>query len=199
MRVGNWIAFALLGAGAAFAQTQPLMQSQPQGMQQSQATQPPLVVQQSQAMQASTSPGKASAPAQDRIYRCGNAYTNTITEAQAKDCKLISGSNVTVVPAPRVAQKSGVVASSSQPRVDAAEQRAKDANARQILEGELRKAQARQTDLLQEYNNGEPEKQGPEFRNNQKYLDRIAELKAAIDRNASDIAGIQRELSNRAP
>lgn len=28
--------------------------------------------------------------AQERIYRCGNEYTNTVTEAQAKTCKLIS-------------------------------------------------------------------------------------------------------------
>ena len=35
---------------------------------------------------------------------------------------------------------------------------------------------------------------GPEHRNYQKYLDRVAELKAAIARNESDIAGIRREL-----
>jgi hypothetical protein len=36
---------------------------------------------------------------------------------------------------------------------------------------------------------------GPEHRNHQKYLDRIADLKASIDRNQSDIAGIQREIA----
>jgi len=49
--------------------------------------------------------------------------------------------------------------------------------------------------LLKEYNNGEPEKLGPEHRNHQKYLDRVAELKASIARNDSDIDGIRRELS----
>ena len=39
-----------------------------------------------------------------------------------------------------------------------------------------------------------PDKLGPETRNHQKYLDRVAELKAAIARNESDIAGIKREL-----
>jgi hypothetical protein len=63
-----------------------------------------------------------------------------------------------------------------------------------ILESELKKAEARQAELLKEYNNGEPEKLGPEHRNNQKYVDRIAELKANISRNESDIAGIRREL-----
>jgi hypothetical protein len=62
------------------------------------------------------------------------------------------------------------------------------------LESELKKAEARQAELLKEYNNGEPEKLGPEARNHQKYQDRIAELKASIARNESDIAGIRREL-----
>ena len=37
----------------------------------------------------------ASSFAQSRIYRCGNEYTNTVTEAQAKGCKLVEGGNVT--------------------------------------------------------------------------------------------------------
>lgn len=131
--------------------------------------------------------------AQERIYRCGNEYTNTVSEAQAKNCKLISGGNVTVVQAQKPGTK---VASASPtgPRVDSPDQRAKDSDARLILEAELKKAEARQIELVKEYNNGEPEKLGPETRNHQKYLDRVAELKAAIARNESDIAGIRREL-----
>lgn len=138
--------------------------------------------------------------AQERIYRCGNEYTNTVTEAQAHNCKLVSGGNVTVVQAHRPA--SGAKASSTSPagapRVDSADQRAKDSDTRLILESELKKAEARQAELLKEYNNGEPEKLGPEHRNQQKYLDRIAELKAAIARNESDIAGIRREMGRAA-
>lgn len=131
--------------------------------------------------------------AQERIYRCGNEYTNTVSEAQAKNCKLISGGNVTVVQAQKPGTK---VASASPtgPRVDSPDQRAKDSDARLILEAELKKAEAKQIELVKEYNNGEPEKLGPETRNHQKYLDRVAELKAAIARNESDIAGIRREL-----
>ena len=47
----------------------------------------------------------ANAQAQERIYRCGNAYTNTVTEAQAKNCKLVEGANVTVVQGTRPAQQ----------------------------------------------------------------------------------------------
>jgi len=58
----------------------------------------------------------------------------------------------------------------------------------------LVKAESRREELLREYNNGEPERLGPETRNYQKYLDRVANLKADIDRVESDIAGIRREI-----
>jgi len=141
-----------------------------------------------------------SATAQDRIWRCGNSYTNTVTDEQARHCKLVSGGNVTVVQAirPNAGNANNSVRLASAPtssqRMDSAEQRAKDNDARMILESELKKAESLQEQLLKEYNNGEPEKLGPETRNYQKYLDRVAELKANISRNEADIAGIRREL-----
>lgn len=141
----------------------------------------------------------ANSFAQQRIYRCGNEYTNTVPNAQTRGCKLMEGGNVTVVQgAARPAAASAPARSSAAPsggqRVDAGEQRSRDSDARQILEAELKKAEARQLELLKEYNNGEPDKIGGEARNHQKYLDRIAELKASLARNESDIAGIRREL-----
>jgi len=68
-----------------------------------------------------------------------------------------------------------------------------------VLESELKKAQDRQAQLLKEFNNGEPEKQGSESKNYQKYLDRVAEMKAEIARNQSDIDGIQREIGRLPP
>lgn len=136
----------------------------------------------------------ANAHAQGRIYRCGNEYTNTISEAQRGSCKLLDGGNVTVVQTPRLAPVRVASAAQAGSRIDTAEQRSRDADARLILESELRKAELRREELLKEYNNGEPEKLGPETRNHQKYLDRVAELKANIERNSSDIAGIRREL-----
>jgi hypothetical protein len=139
------------------------------------------------------------AQGQTRIFRCGNTYTNDAAEAKSKNCKLVESGFVTVVEGTRVqavsSQKVATAApSSAGNRVDSADQKARDADARQILESELKKAEARQAELVREFNNGEPEKQGPEARNHQKYLDRIAELKANIARNESDIAGIKREL-----
>lgn len=137
--------------------------------------------------------GANSAQAQDRIYRCGNEYTNTVSEAQAKTCKLISSASVTVVPAIKPGPATRL-ASAGQ-RSDALDQRAKDSDARMILEAELRKAELRQEDLLKEYNRGEPEKTPQDLREPRKYQERVAELKASISRNESDIAGIRRELT----
>jgi hypothetical protein len=58
----------------------------------------------------------------------------------------------------------------------------------------LKKAEAKQAELLKEYNNGEPDKSALDIKNPQRYVDRVAELKANIARNDSDIAGIKREL-----
>ncbi|MDO8770211.1 MAG: hypothetical protein Q7K57_16220 [Burkholderiaceae bacterium] len=134
---------------------------------------------------------------QERIYRCGNEYTNTVPNAQTRGCKLMEGGNVTVVQGARPTASTSArpaAGSSAGQRVDAGDQKSRDSDARRILESELKKAEARQVELLKEYNNGEPEKIGGEARNYQKYLDRVIELKASLARNESDIAGIRREL-----
>ena len=148
----------------------------------------------------------AQSQAAGRIYRCGNSYTNNAAEAQSKGCKLVEGGYITVVEGTRVQTPSAAAngnapvrlasanPSSAGTRVVSAEQKARDSDARQILESELKKAEVRHAELLKEYNNGEPDKQGAEGRNYQKYLDRVAELKASITRNENDIAGIRREL-----
>jgi hypothetical protein len=145
----------------------------------------------------------APAFAQERVWRCGNEYTNNAADAQRRGCKIMEGGNVTVVqgaaraagvPSAGAGGGAGAKAPPGSPRVESADQRARDGEARSVLQTELRKAEARQAELLKEYNNGEPEKQGSESRNYQKYLDRVAEMKAEIARNESDIAGIRREI-----
>ncbi|WP_432730675.1 hypothetical protein [Variovorax sp. W6] len=142
--------------------------------------------------------------AQERVWRCGNEYTNNATVAQQKGCKIMEGGNVTVVQGTRASGGGSASSSSSgssaarspagSPRIEGVDQRARDGEARSVLEAELKKAEARQAELQKEYNNGEPEKQGSEGRNYQKYLDRVAEMKAELARNESDIAGIRREI-----
>ena len=75
------------------------------------------------------------------------------------------------------------------------EQRARDSDSRLILESELKRAESRMADLQKEYNNGEPEKQGIEGRNYQRYLDRVNELKESLARTQSDVSGLKREIS----
>ena len=79
-------------------------------------------------------------------------------------------------------------------RVSPSEQRARDSDARRILEGELKREEQQLAALQKEYGNGEPERRGDE-RNYQKYLDRVAEMKAGIARKEADIAAIKRELA----
>jgi hypothetical protein len=80
-------------------------------------------------------------------------------------------------------------------RVDVADQKFRDAEARKILEAELKKAELRQLELGREYKLGQPEKRSDEDRNPQKYQDRVAELKASLARGESDLQGIRRELA----
>ena len=141
--------------------------------------------------------------AQTAIYRCGNEYTNNPGDVKARGCRLVEGTNLTVIEGARP-QRNGSASGKpgdagatppGAPKVDNAEQRARDADARAILMGELRKAEARLAEARLEYSNGEPEKQGNEFRNHQRYLDRVAELKARLDRAEGDVAAIKRELT----
>jgi hypothetical protein len=141
-----------------------------------------------------------------QIYRCagvgGSApeYINNVKDAQARNCKLVSGGNVTVVqgtPVPKAPARVATSPASGSPRAadSSPDQRARDSDSRIILESELRKSEAKLAELQKEYNNGEPEKQGIEGRNYQRYLDRVNALKESIARSQSDIAGLKREIS----
>lgn len=142
------------------------------------------------------------------IFRCPSAggitaYTNHASEAARMGCTPMTGGNITVVqtrPAASAPQAPGgtrVAAASpaASSRIDTPEQRARDSDARSILESELKKAEAKLADLKKEYNSGEPEKLGSEQRNQQKYLERTAEIKANIARVEGDIDGIKKEIT----
>lgn len=149
----------------------------------------------------------ASGPAMAQaIYRCAGAngaapeYINNAKDAQTRGCKVMQGGNVTVVQSSPVAKAPVRVAAASPaggaPRTDgSADQKARDSDSRSILESELKKAEAKLAEQQKEFNNGQPEKQGIESKNYQRYLDRVAEMKDSIARNESDIAGLKRELS----
>ena len=160
------------------------------------------------------------------VYRCPGPpvlYTDAITpeEARERNCRGIDGAPLTVVqtprrPGPGTAQPSGTAPASGvgmpsstaapgaataprpDTRIDPAVQRARDADARRILETELRREEERLELLKREFNNGEPERRGEE-RNFALYQQRVAEMRAAIGRKEADIAAIRRELGKLAP
>jgi hypothetical protein len=140
-----------------------------------------------------------AAQADDKpVYKCpGNLYTDAMTprEAQDKGCKTLDGAPVTVIQStpPRNPGASGGRPSGGE-RVGADDQKARDADARRILEVELKQAEETLSGLQKEYNGGQPERKGDE-RNFQKYQDRVNELKASITRKESDVASLKRELS----
>jgi len=134
------------------------------------------------------------------VYRCPGPpvlYTDSLNpqEAKERNCRTVEGAPVTVMqmakPRPVAAPAPGP--RGSEARVDREEQRSRDSDARRILEGELRTEEQRLAELQKEFNNGEPERRGDE-RNYQKYLDRVASMKAAIERKEADVAAIRREL-----
>ena len=131
-------------------------------------------------------------------YKCpGNNYSNTISAKEAKDkgCTTLDNAPVTVIQS--VKSRPGTAASpASGARVDPADQRARDNDARRILEAELKREEDRLVNMKVEYNDGQPERQGNE-RNYQKYTDRVAEMKAAIARKESDLAALRREIAKQ--
>ena len=142
---------------------------------------------------------QASASEGSVTYRCpGNDYKNTISakEAEKLGCKKLEGVPISVIQTskPRVAAPAG----SATARVDPAAQRARDSDARRILEQELRTEEDRLAALKKEFNNGQPERQGDE-KNYQTYVDRVAQMSAAIARKEGDIAAIKREIQKLPP
>jgi hypothetical protein len=95
---------------------------------------------------------------------------------------------------PRAAAQAAT-APSDFPRVDTSEQRARDADRRQILQEELNGELGKLADMKREYNNGEPERRGDE-RNYAKYQERVANLKDSISRSEKNVEALRREISN---
>jgi predicted lipid-binding transport protein (Tim44 family) len=146
---------------------------------------------------------QVTAWSQERIYRCGNEYTNSAAMAKQRNCQVVDGGHVTVVhtggvqggvakTSPSEAKSS---ASSRGVQVDAGQQKTRDNDARAILQAELQKAQDKLQALKQEFNDGNPNKSALELRNPQVFNERLEALKAQIARQETDVAGIQRELS----
>lgn len=147
--------------------------------------------------------GSASAQDPKPVYRCPGPpvlYTDALSAQEAKDkgCRTIEGAPITIMQAPPRARPPAA-GSASAPRsgdtkVDPASQRARDTDARRILADELRAEEERLATMKAEFNNGEPERRGDE-RNFAKYQERVAEMRAAIQRKEADIGALRREIA----
>ena len=136
------------------------------------------------------------------VYRCPGPpvlYTSEISDKEAKErgCRTIENAPITVVSPPKRApvQAAGNGAPRGEgTKVDGKDQRARDSDARAILEAELKREEEALAALQKEFNSGEPDRQGGE-RNYARYQERVEEMKSAIARKQADVAALRRELS----
>lgn len=140
-----------------------------------------------------------AAQAFDVTYKCpGHVYSNTMSAKEAKDkgCTVLDNAPITVIQSQKPkAPAAGTAPGPSTAKVDPADQRARDSDARRILESELKREEDRLAEMKAEYKDGNPDRQGAETRNFQKYLDRVSEMRAAITRKEGDIAALKREIA----
>ena len=151
----------------------------------------------------------AAAQAHAQLYVCSDAqghktYTDKREHAA---CKLLDlpgamtepprRSAPLAAPAARPSAQAGStpVAPGAFPRVDGAEQRARDLDRRQILLDELRSEEQKLAAQRQEFNEGQPDRQGNE-RNYALYQARAAQLKDNISRTQQNVEALKRESAN---
>lgn len=144
------------------------------------------------------------ASAQAQIYRCVDAAGRPLyTDSKVGKCQLIDTgptpppSASAQIPAPRgpTAINAPSAAPANFPRVDNAQQKARDAERREILSDELRIEEQKLADLKKEFNNGEPERQGNE-KNYAKYQERVASMREDISRTERNVEALRREIGN---
>jgi len=148
------------------------------------------------------------AQAQGAVYKCVDEHGRVeFTDQHRKGCKQLE-SFISTAPAPvrasapipavRASGSTGPAPTASPasfPRVDNAQQRARDDDRREILNDELRAEQKKLADLRKDFNGGEPERMGNE-RNYAKYQERVASMRDEIGRTERNIEALQREITN---
>jgi hypothetical protein len=143
--------------------------------------------------------GACAHAAETIIYKCvDEAGRVEFTDTNKRGCKVLDIPGT--IPAPRRAEARAraampAAAPSDFPKVDNAQQRARDDDRREILNDELRSEEKKLAELRREFNNGEPERQGNE-RNYVKYQERVAQLKDNIGRAEKNIDALKREIAN---
>ena len=124
------------------------------------------------------------------VYRCpGNLYHRFLMSQKASDkgCRTGGGAHHgdSIGGAARWRPGAKAGRSVSWRKVSSDEQKARDSDAKRILEAELKRPKRPCPTCKRNTTTGQPERKGDE-RNNQKYLDRVAEMKAALTRKEAD-------------
>jgi hypothetical protein len=142
----------------------------------------------------------AHAGADTLIYKCVDEHGRIeFTDTIKRGCKVLDLPSS--IPAP-AQQRPGAsrpaapaLAPADFPKVNGAQQRARDDDRRDILNDELRSEEKKLAELRRDFNDGQPERQGNE-RNYAKYQERVAQMKDNIGRAEKNIDALRREIAN---
>jgi len=124
---------------------------------------------------------------QEAVYRCGNVITNDAIQAKQEKCQLLVAGAVVSVPTHSTSQpvpRVPVTPKRIAP-VPSAEQRARDQDAKKIIEAELHKTQLQLAELRKSDETTSPQDS-----------ERKLALKQQIARAEADIASLKRELAH---
>lgn len=135
------------------------------------------------------------------IYLCTDAEGRKIlTDSFKPGCKTLDIANGITAPAPRkgpgkAAPATPATTPADFPKVNDAQQKARDNDRREILNEEMRSEKRKLAEMKKEFNNGDPERQGGE-RNYAKYQERVEQMKESINRTEKNIEALEREIAN---
>jgi len=134
------------------------------------------------------------------VYLCVDANgRRELTDSYKNGCKALDIAGAIPAPAQaaptrRARTATPVATPTDFPKVDNAQQRARDNDRREILAEELRQEQARLGQLSAEFKGGEPDRLGNE-RNYAKYQERVVTLRDSITRSERNIESLKREMA----
>ena len=148
----------------------------------------------------------------DAVWRCGSLITNQPVGGQA--CELMSTLAPTVIEGTRVnpgasraangiaSGPAGLAArnvvsspASESPRRPAQDMAPNRAQARDLLQAELKDQEARLQDLLGQWKQGQPKPLPDHVQGSQAHLDRVSAIRQQLLRTEADIAALRRELA----
>jgi hypothetical protein len=141
--------------------------------------------------------------AQANVYLCTNAAGGReLTDSYKPGCKQLDVPGTIAAPPRRTGGGSSggarvaapVSTPADFPKVDNAQQRARDNDRREILNDELRSEEGRLAQLKAEYKNGAPDRSESE-RNIAKYQERVANMRDNIARAEKNVEALKREIS----